>query len=117
MIPHERSLVMRMEGRPFVLIGVNSDADREELKTILQKEQITWRSFWDGGSTEGPIATTWNVIGWPTIYILDHKGVIRAIQLREKALDEMVDKLVQEAEVSGGCSSPSIGHHDSRGIK
>jgi len=33
--------------------------------------------WWDGGSTSGPIASSWNVEGWPTLYILDHKGVIR----------------------------------------
>ena len=26
MLPHERSLVARMEGRPFALLGVNCDA-------------------------------------------------------------------------------------------
>jgi hypothetical protein len=32
MYPHERSLVKKMEGKPFALIGVNSDADRDALK-------------------------------------------------------------------------------------
>jgi hypothetical protein len=41
MYPHERSLVKRLEGKPFALIGVNSDRDREELKPILTSEQIT----------------------------------------------------------------------------
>ena len=31
MYPHERSLVKKMEGKPFVLLGVNSDADREQI--------------------------------------------------------------------------------------
>ena len=44
----------------------------------MQKEQITWRSFWNGkDGTGGPISTEWNVHGWPTLYIIDHKGVIR----------------------------------------
>ena len=100
MYPHERSLVKRMEGRPFALIGVNSDEDREELKRVLEKEEIRWRSFWDGGSTEGPIATKWNISGWPTVYVLDHKGIIRAEGVRGEALDEIVDELVAEAKAS-----------------
>src|SRR5262249_42923303 len=94
MYPHERSLVKRLEGKPFALVGVNSDADREKLKQVLQKEQIAWRSWWDGGSTSGPIASKWNVRGWPTIYVLDAKGVIRS--RGDRKLDEAVDKLVQE---------------------
>ena len=73
MYPHERSLVKRLEGKPFALLGVNSDP-KERLKQVLVKEKITWRSWWDGGSTGGPIATKWAVEGWPTIYVLDAKG-------------------------------------------
>jgi len=40
-------------GQPFAIIGVNSDTDRNALKEVLKKEGITWRSFWDGGSTSG----------------------------------------------------------------
>ncbi len=51
MYPHERSLVKRLADEPFALLGINSDSDRQELKKVLAKEKITWRSWWDGGST------------------------------------------------------------------
>jgi len=95
MYPHERSLVKRLEGKPFALLGVNSDP-KEKLKQAMKKEQITWHSWWDGGDTSGPIATKWNVHGWPTVYVLDHKGVIRAKGPRGEALDEVVDNLLKE---------------------
>jgi hypothetical protein len=95
MYPHERSLVKRLEGKPFALLGVNSDR-KERLKQVLQKESMTWRSWWDGGDTRGPIARRWNVRGWPTIYVLDHRGVIRYRDVREKQLDDAVNMLLQE---------------------
>src|SRR5262249_50892256 len=96
---HERSLVERLKDKPFALIGVNSDSDRDNLKQVMEKEKITWRSFWDGGSTGGPIASKWNVHGWPTLYVIDAKGVIRARDPgRDKELDELIDALVKEAE-------------------
>jgi hypothetical protein len=102
MFPHERSLVKRLEGKPFVLIGVNSDTDREMLKEVLEKEQITWRSFWNGpDGTGGPIAKKWNVHGWPTLFILDHKGVIRHKFLGspgDEPLDKAIEELVKAAE-------------------
>ena len=98
MYPHERSLVKRLENRPFALIGVNSDQDRTALKKVLEKEQITWRSFWNGGSTQGPISTAWRVRGWPTIYVLDANGVIRARGVRGAKMDEAVDALLAELE-------------------
>lgn len=95
MYPHERSLVQKMEGRPFSIIGVNSDEDREALKKVIQKESLAWRSFWDR-STGGPIATSWNINGWPTVYVLDHQGVIRSINPAD--LDKTIEELVVEAE-------------------
>ena len=95
MYPHERSLVKRMAGKPFALIGVNSD-EKTKLKQVIKKENMTWRSWWDGGNTSGPIASKWNVHGWPTLYVLDHKGVIRFKGAREEALDKAVDQLLAE---------------------
>jgi len=96
MYPHERSLVKRLADQPFALIGVNSDADKAALKEVQKTESITWRSFWDGGSTMGPIATRWNVGGWPTIYVLDHQGRIRFKNVRGDELDRAVDTLIKE---------------------
>ena len=48
MYPHERSLVKRLANEPFALIGVNSDP-KENVLAALKRDNITWRSFWDGG--------------------------------------------------------------------
>jgi hypothetical protein len=101
MYPHERSLVKAMESKPFVLIGVNSDQNKEIVKKAIEREKMTWRSFWNGGSTSGPISTKWNIHGWPTMYVVDHKGVIRHKWVGspgEKVMDEAIEKLVKAAE-------------------
>jgi hypothetical protein len=99
MYPHERSLVKKFEGKPFVLLGVNSDEDRQDLNEVLKKENITWRSWFDG-STAGPIATQWNLNGWPTLYVLDAGGVIRLKTEGSelpKGFDDLVERLVEKA--------------------
>ena len=95
MYPDERSLVSRLKDQPFALVGVNSDTD-ERYRLAVEREEITWPSFWDGGTTQGPIATKWSVWGWPTIYVLDHEGIIRARNVRGKKLEEVVDRLLEE---------------------
>ena len=67
------------------------------MRRILSEQNITWRQAVDG-STEGPLATQWNVNGWPTIYVLDSQGVIRHRDLRGQKLEEAVVKLIAEAE-------------------
>ena len=100
MYPHERSLVKRLEDKPFALLGINSDRDRDKLKETMAKEEISWRSWWDGGSTNGPIATMWNVHGWPTVYVLDADGVIRYKNVRGERMDKAVDQLLEEMGAS-----------------
>ena len=78
--------------------SINSDKDLDKLHERMVEEQITWRSWWDGGGTSGPIASTYGVRAWPTTYVLDHKGVIRFKDVRDKDLDEAVDKLLAELE-------------------
>jgi hypothetical protein len=105
MIPHERSLVKRLDGKPFVLIGVNSDRNPDQLKKDMQENQVTWRSFQNERKGNKAIATEWNVQGWPTLYLIDHKGVIRKKWLGSpgnELLDKEVEKLVREAENKGG---------------
>ena len=103
MYPHERSLVTKFENRPFAIIGVNSDQDREKLKARLKEENITWRSFY-AGNTSGEIPQRWNVTGWPTLYIIDAKGVIRAKNLRGKPMEAKIDELVAEAEAAAAAA-------------
>ena len=96
MIPHERSLVKKLENKPFALIGVNSDT-REAYDAEVEEMGVTWRSFMEG-STTGPIPTKWNVSGWPTIYVIDAKGVIRYKDVRNEAMEEAVMTLLEEIE-------------------
>jgi AhpC/TSA family len=95
MLPHEKEMVERLKDRPFALIGINSDGGRSALQKILQEQGITWRNAVDG-STSGPLAKRWNVHGWPTIYILDAKGVIRYRGLRGQEMEQAVMTLLGE---------------------
>ena len=112
MYPHERSLVKAMGNKPFVLLGVNSDESKEELTKAIEKEKLTWRSWFDGPGTNGPIATTWNVQAWPTLYVLDHKGVIRhkwAGSPGDRVLDAAIEKLVTQAEKEAAAGAAKDG--------
>jgi hypothetical protein len=95
MLPHERSLVKRLQSQPFALVGINSDGDADKVKQILKDQEITWRQAIDG-STSGPLATRWNIKSWPSIFVVDAKGVIRYKNVREKAMDDAVDTLLAE---------------------
>jgi hypothetical protein len=100
MIPHERSLVNKLAGKPFALIGINSDQDPAELKKQLKEFQVTWRSFQNQKPKGKSISDEWGVNGWPTLYLIDHQGKIKKKWLgspSNEVLDREVEKLVQAA--------------------
>ena len=99
MFPHERSLVKRLKDKPFALLGINSDPDKDRLEMRMAAEDITWRSFWCGlAGTRGKIPSQWGIRGWPTIYVLDHRGVIRYRGVKGERMDKAVDTLLAELE-------------------
>jgi hypothetical protein len=96
--------VKNLEGKPFALVGVNANGyDAKKLKKVMDEEKLNWRSFVDarGKGGVGAISTKWNLEMRPTLYVLDHKGVIRYKWLGspgEKTIDTAINKLVKEAE-------------------
>jgi peroxiredoxin len=93
-----------MKDRPFALIGVNINGyEPRKLKELMDKEQLDFRSFTDtaDGAGLGVISSAWNLLGTPTLFVMDHQGVIRYVRrgIPDKmAIDEVLNKLVKEAE-------------------
>ena len=100
-VPREKKIVERFKGRPFTLVGVNGDDDPVAAKKAITMAEIPWRSFRDAKSAGvRTISGQYNVHGWPTVYVLDRKGVIRAKNFYGDELDELLEELVEESEAA-----------------
>jgi hypothetical protein len=86
MLPEEREMAKKYAGKPVTLLGINSDQSRSALKKIMADEKITWPNIHGGPASNNPIARDWSVSSWPTVYILDHEGVIRHKNPQHKGL-------------------------------
>ncbi len=98
--PHNRALVEKMKGRPFVLLGVSVDKDPENALTVIHEDNLTWRNWLDVRRPE-KIATRYGVEYLPSVFLIDLKGMVR--KRFEGApgpatLDAAVESLVAEAE-------------------
>lgn len=94
--PAEKELAKKYADKPVALLGVNSDTERETASRLAKAESLTWPSFFDEGSTRGPIARQWAIEFWPTVILLDHRGVIRYRFQGMKKVDEAVAILLKE---------------------
>lgn len=95
MYPEERELVKRLGNRPFALLSVNTDEDVETLRRSIASGEITWRCWADSG-WDGPITTSWGVAHFPTVYLLDGKGIIRRKLFRGDSIDHAIEDLFDE---------------------
>ena len=100
--PYHRGMLDIYKEEKVVLLGVNSDPKVETIREAKRVARLPYRTWWDGhvegAPTSGPIATEWNVQGWPTTYILDEKGVIQRVTKGKSGGDIIaaVDKLLRE---------------------
>ena len=69
------------------------------LRKAVKAGEITWRCWWDGGSGS-PIAASWGVESFPTVFVLDDKGVIRHKDLDDAPMKQAVEALLEALESS-----------------
>jgi thiol-disulfide isomerase/thioredoxin len=94
LVPRERELVAHLKDQPFALLGVDCKDDREAARKAMAREGMTWPSWYDGAADRGPIAERYHVQGYPSIFMIDAKGIIRQ---RHFTVDQdLVDKLLDE---------------------
>jgi thiol-disulfide isomerase/thioredoxin len=107
--PYQRQLAQRSEGKPLVVLGVNSDETPEQVRLVMKNHNINWRSWYDGPNMTGPIYRRWAIEGIPTTYILDHKGVVRYqyVGVTDGAvMDKAIDGLLAELEKDKPTTTP-----------
>jgi thiol-disulfide isomerase/thioredoxin len=95
MIPHERDMVKKLKDKPFVLVSVSVDDKKETLTEFLDKEPMPWVHWWQDGQ-QNPVMKKFRVRAFPTMYLLDHSGVIKHKWVGNPGNDKL-DKAVDEA--------------------
>jgi hypothetical protein len=79
-----------------VLLGVNSDPERELAREAVARHSLNWRSWWAGGPG-GEIPQQWFVTSWPTMYLIDARGIVRHRLTAPHNLERVIEALVREA--------------------
>jgi len=101
-IPGERDLVERLKGKPFALLGINCDGDKQAAIKAISSERITWPNWHDGAPDTGPIARRYHVRSYPTVLVLDARGIIRHKDLHGDAIGEAVEKILAAPSAEAG---------------
>jgi thiol-disulfide isomerase/thioredoxin len=93
-VPHERALAERLKGKPFALLGVNCDDDKQAAADAIKSEQIAWPNWHDGSPGDGPIAKRYHIRSYPSVFVIDGQGIIR--QTQTYLLGDVLDKAIDD---------------------
>ena len=95
-VRHERDLAERLKGQPFALLGVDCEENKDTARGVMGRERMTWPNWFDGAVGTGPIAKRYHIRGYPRVFVVDARGVIRVRTIGSVGLDDTVDKLLTE---------------------
>jgi thiol-disulfide isomerase/thioredoxin len=99
-VPRERELVEKFKGKPFAMLGVNCNEAKDAALKAIQAEKMTWPHWHDEKDEESSIQSRYHIRSYPTIMVIDAKGIIRAKGALGEGLDTLVEELLKELEPS-----------------
>lgn len=94
-MPGLKALVERHKDQNFQLLGINTGDDVATFRTGMEEHGLSWPTFYQGTEST-PIADLYQVMAYPTIYVLDKHGKIRSTGARGGGLDKLVAELLAE---------------------
>ncbi len=80
----------------FRVIGISLDQDKGAMENFMKKYEMTWPQYFDGMVWNSPMVGKYAIIGIPTTFLIDKKGVLREISPEGPKLADAVKKLLDE---------------------
>lgn len=89
--------IQKEQGAKVSILSIMADEQLADTEDAVKAGKLTWDVHWDGH--RGPIGQQWGVHYYPTIYVLDSKGVVAGQELLGKQLKQKVGELVKLIEL------------------
>lgn len=93
-IPHNVEMFTKHKDDGLMIIGVH-DAKRgvDKMAAMAKDKGINYPLAVDDG---GASTKAWGISFWPTYFVIDRKGIVRAAGLTPDNVDKVVEKLLKE---------------------
>jgi len=95
-LPHMREIAKKFQGQPLVILSVSLDSDEQKWKEFIEKNEMTWPQYRDGGFT-GSIAKLFGVTAIPHTFTIDADGVLQDEHIGDASIEGKLKKLVAQA--------------------
>ncbi len=106
-LPHMQQVAKKFKDEPLVILSVSLDSNEQAWKEFIEKHEMTWLHYRDGGFT-GPISRMFAVNAIPHTFTIDTDGVLQEEHIGDASIEGKLKKLIARAhETRQTPSSPS----------
>ncbi len=95
-LPHMREISKKFQGEPLVIVSVSLDSDEQKWKDYVEKNEMTWVNYRDGGFT-GPVSKLFAVEAIPHTFTIDPDGILQDEHIGDAAVEGKLKKLIARA--------------------
>lgn len=90
-MPQIKQIAQYFKGKPVAVLGMNVDKDKDDALFVIDKLKLMYTNL-----SAGEVAQQYGVRGYPTLIIIDQKGIVRDIHIGYS--DDLYDKVVKSVE-------------------
>ncbi|HZQ19834.1 MAG TPA: TlpA disulfide reductase family protein [Terriglobales bacterium] len=95
-LPHMREIAKKFQDQPLVVISISLDDDQQKWKDFIDKNEMTWLQYNDGGF-KGSIARAFGVNAIPHTFTIDADGVLQDEHIGDASVEGKLKKLLAKA--------------------
>jgi len=95
-LPHMKEIAKKFQGQPLVILSVSLDANAQQWRDFITKNDMTWLQYRDGGFS-GPISKMFNVEAIPHTFTIDADGVLQDEHIGDASVEGRLKKLIASA--------------------
>lgn len=93
-MPGLRNVYAAYKKKGFEIYGISLDKKKGDWTKAVAADKTTWIHVNEPGGWETPTARAWNIEQLPSSFLLDKQGKIIAVDLKEKQLQDALQKLL-----------------------
>lgn len=94
-IPKLNQLYAEYHDKGLEIVGVHTNTGADKLEEFVAKKEVQWPNIVD---TAGRLKTDYRVPHFPSIYLVDRKGILRvALAYHDEELAESIERLLEES--------------------
>jgi len=101
----KRQVAAKFRPRFFTMIGIDYEQNNNKVhaKSVMQREKLNWPNCWNGPYNGQSLVESWEITGYPTFIILDHRGVVRwrchpMVAPQWKEVEAVIESLLDERD-------------------